>query len=69
MNEKKSKVWELSKEDWLKTGKGLLIALGGAALTYFEGLIPNLDFGVWTPAVMALNCALVNLGRKFLTNH
>ena len=50
----------------MKILKGLLIATGGAALTYLADLIPNIDFGVWTPVVVTLFSVLLNMARKLL---
>lgn len=53
--------------DWRKVGTGLLMAILGAILTVLEEKIPGIDFGpTWTPFIVALNSALVNLARKFL---
>lgn len=62
-----SEKFTLSGFDWKKIGIGLLIALGGATLTYVQETIPHLDFGTWTPFVVALNSALVNVLKKYLT--
>lgn len=61
-----SKKYQLSTEDLKKIGIGALIALGGALLTYLTDLIPNVDFGVWTPFVVSGFGVLINLARKFL---
>ncbi len=63
-----SKALSLSKGDIKKIGKGLLIALTGAALTYITEQIPNVDFGVWTPAVVAGWSVIVNAVRQLLTD-
>ena len=52
-----------------KVGKGLLIALGGAALTYLVEVIPGIDFGVWTPIAVTVSAVVVNFGRKFLASY
>lgn len=52
-----------------KVGKGLLIAAAGAALTYLAEAIPGIDFGAWTPLVVAGTSVLVNFGRKFLSSY
>ena len=54
---------------WKKIGKGLLIAIGGAALTYVAEVIPGINFGVWTPVAVAVSAALINTGRKFLASY
>lgn len=61
-----SKRFQLNESDGKKILVGAGVALGGALLTYVTALIPNVDFGVWTPAVVALASILVNAGRKLL---
>lgn len=63
---KSSKKYEMNKEDMTKVAVGLGIALGGAALTFAADMIPNIDFGVYTPMVVALSSTLINLARKWL---
>jgi hypothetical protein len=58
--------YKLNKEDGKKIGRGALIALGGALLMYVSELIPNVDWGQWTPLVVAMGGVLVNLGWKLL---
>lgn len=60
--------FELNKEDMWKVGKGLLVAAGGAALTYIAEVVTQVDFGSWTPVVVAGASVLVNLGRKWIAN-
>ena len=64
-----SKKYSLITEDFRKVGIGLLIALGGAALTYLQDTIPGVDFGQYQPIVMAVNSIIVNAGRKYLTEN
>lgn len=52
--------------DYKKVGRGLAIALGGAALTYFAQLIPHIDFGTYTPVAVAVFSALINAGREYI---
>lgn len=54
------------RQDFISLGKGLFIALAGAALTYFASFATSHDFGVWTPVVVALASVLVNAARKSL---
>jgi len=61
--------WAMSDEDWSKVWKGLLIAAGGAALTYIEQLLPTVNFGNWTPVAVAINSAIVNLLRKLIADN
>lgn len=56
----------LTKQNLIKIGKGALIAVGGAALTYFAQFIGETDFGVYTPIVVSVSAILINAGREFL---
>lgn len=64
-----SEALSLNGEDLLKIGKGAVIAVGGALLTYLESAVPGIDFGVWTPIVVAANSALINIGRKLIMDY
>lgn len=63
---KMSPKFTLNREDFYKIGKGLLIALAGAALTYLASVIGDIDFGPYTPVIVALGSVLINAGLKFL---
>ena len=67
--ESTSKKYQLNGIDLRKLGTGLMIAVIGATLTYLEDQIPGIDFGNFTPVVVALNSVIVNVGRKFLVNY
>ena len=56
----------LSKYGWTKQLKSLLIASGGAGLTVFTEGISGVDFGVWTPSVVAVSSVLVNMVKVFM---
>ncbi len=58
----------MSKQDVKKIFIGLLIAMGGAGLTYLTEIIPNIDYGQLTPVVVALFAVLVNIVRKFFAS-
>ena len=64
-----SKKYQLNFDDVKKILIGLGIAVGGAVLTYLEVELVNVDFGSWTPVVVAINSIIVNTGRKFLMNY
>jgi len=66
---KGSRKFKLNTRDLKKIGIGILIALGGALVTYVAETVPNVDFGAWTPTVVAINSVLVNTMRKFITNY
>ena len=59
---------ELNKQDYIKIGKGALIAVIGALMTYLSETIANIDFGEFTPLVMAGWSIIVNTLNKYLTN-
>jgi len=65
----KSNFLELNKEDFLKIGKGALIAIIGALLTYLSQVVSGLDFGQWTPIVMAFWSIVTNAVKKWLSNN
>ncbi len=60
--------YSFSKADLIKIGKGLGIAVLGAALTYLASYVSNTNFGVYTPVVVAVFSVLVNAIRKFVAN-
>jgi len=62
-----SQRFQLNWNDMEKIGKGLLIALAGAALTYLTEQIPNIDLGEWTPIVVAIWSVIVNAAKKWLS--
>ena len=64
-----SKRFFLNSIDWAKIGKGLLIALAGALLTYLTELSINIDFGNYSLLIVALWSAVVNVIRKWLVDH
>lgn len=69
MENNKSKIGELTKYDWKRIGLGALVAVGGTLLTYLQQEIIKIDFGTWTPIIMTVNSVLVNIIRKWLTDH
>jgi hypothetical protein len=62
-----SKKFALNREDISSIGKGLLVACGGAAITYLSEVILKMDFGSYTPLVVALWSVVVNIVRKYLS--
>jgi len=56
----------LNKGQLKKIGKGFLIAIAGAALTYLAEQLPNVDFGQWTPFVYPIFSTAVNTALKML---
>lgn len=66
MKKEQSKQWSLNNIDYKKLLIGAGVALLGALATYMADTIPGLDFGVWTPIVVAVNSVIVNAIRKFI---
>jgi len=66
MKQTSSPNWTLIKQDLKKLAIGAGVALLGALATYLQDSIPNLDFGQYTPVVVAINSILVNAIRKFV---
>jgi ABC-type antimicrobial peptide transport system permease subunit len=64
-----SKAYQLNKEDLRRILIGASVAVGGALVTYVADTIPNVDFGSWTPVVVAFSSILVNAARKFIADH
>ena len=64
-----SSKFQLDKTDLSKLGKGLLIAAGGAILTYLSSWASSTDFGTYTPAVVAMLAVVVNFGRKYMADN
>ena len=58
--------FSLNVADWLKIGKGALIASVGAGLTYLSANVMGADFGMYTPVVVAGWSIFVNIAKKFL---
>ena len=56
----------LNKEQWISVGKGLLIAVGGAVVTYLAQISTQMDFGQLTPLVVAGFSVAINYIRKAL---
>ena len=64
-----SKKYELNKVDLLKAGRLFLVALAGTFLTLLTQFVGDFNFGDWTPLVATAVSALVEVGRRFLTNY
>lgn len=61
----------LSTLDWKSIGKGFLIGLGGAVLTYILGQIQAIKpemFGAYAPLATAVLSVVVNIIRKWISN-
>lgn len=66
MNEVQSKRFKLNQEDVTKILVGASIAMGGALLTYVAQIVTEIDFGVYSPMVVAISSILINAARKFI---
>jgi len=64
-----SPMFSLYREDWKKVGKGALIAVGGAILTYGTQILTNFDFKTYGPIITAVWSILANLGWKWIKNN
>lgn len=61
--------YKLDKAGLQKIGTGALVALGGAMLTYWQQTYTTIDFGAYTPIVVAVNGIVINIVRKWLTDY
>jgi len=62
-----SEILKLNKTDWKSIGRGALIAIAGVLLTYGSEVIAQIDFGNYTPIVVAFWSVVANVGKKFLS--
>ena len=63
-----SKQFTLNQGDVKSMAIGLAITAAGAALTYLaDVIIPNLNFGVYGPAVVPALALVVNAIRKYVS--
>ena len=58
--------FKFTKENLMKIARGAIIATSGALLTYIAAYISDTDFGIYTPAVVAIGGILINAGRELL---
>lgn len=58
--------YTLGKEDLKSIGRGALIAVAGALLTYLSAVVSNTDFGFYTPLVVAFFGIVANILKKSL---
>lgn len=58
--------YSLDKQSAKKIAVGAGIAAGGAVLTYLSSVVSDVDFGQWSPVVMAAFSILVNAFRQFI---
>lgn len=65
---KQSKKYKLNKEDGIKIAKGAGIAIGGSLVTYLISIIGDVDFGTYTPIIVAIASVLLNAARKYFAS-
>lgn len=63
-----SNSFSISKAELISVGKGLLIAIAGAALTYLTQYVSHANFGIYTPIIVAGWSVVVNFARKYVPN-
>ena len=63
-----SEPFSLHSNDLKRVVVGGFICLVGALATYLEQSIPAIDFGQWTPFVVAFNSMIINMLRKWISN-
>lgn len=69
--------YSLNTTDLWKIGRGLLIVLGGTALTYFSSIILEINWIIpiggqylnVTPMLIPMFSLLIDTARKYLTNY
>ena len=59
-----SKKYQLIKQDLHKILIGAAMAAAGAGVTYLLEWVVKLDFGDWTPIVVATASIVTNIARK-----
>ena len=64
-----SQRYSLNAEDGKRILIGAGVAIGGALLTYGSEVVTQIDFGSWTPVVVAIWSVIVNVGRKWIADH
>lgn len=62
-----SQRFTLNTEDWKRIAIGALIAGAGAVLTFLAENLGNMNFGEYTPVVVAGLSILINILRKLLS--
>lgn len=65
--EKLSKKFSYNKADLQAIGRGAIIAIGSALITYLIELLPSVDFGEMTPFVVGILGILLNSARKYIS--
>ena len=63
-----STIYKLNKKDGMKILNGFIIALIGAGLTFLTDLIPNVNWGGYTPVVVAIFSTFANAVKKWISD-
>jgi len=58
--------FSFDKETMKKILRGALIAGGGAVLTYLAQNLSEMNFGAYTPIVVALMSILINAAKEYI---
>lgn len=61
-----SKKYTLNKADLQSIGRGLLITLAGALVTYLIEVLPQIDLGEYGVFIVPIAALLLNTARKYL---
>jgi hypothetical protein len=61
------KSFTMDKTSLTKIGKGILIAMGGAGLTYLAQYVGETDFGVYTPIVVMVMSIIINATKEYIS--
>jgi hypothetical protein len=61
-----SYLWPSGDSRWAKLYRGAVLAIIGALLTYLSAEITQIDFGPWTPAVVAFWSTVANGVRQWV---
>jgi hypothetical protein len=56
----------MNQDKWYKIGKGALIAMAGALAVYIPEAVNAVEWGTWTPFVVAAASILVNVLRLYI---
>ena len=59
----------LNKADYKKIAIGAGVALAGALMTYVSEVVTQVDFGDWTPLVVAGWGVIANIARKWIMDN
>ena len=58
--------YSLDKESLIKILKGAGIALGGSLCVYLLQTIPQVNFGTWTPVIVAVASIIINAVKEYI---